>query len=897
MKKNAYMKLQNKIYIYFISFIVLFSTTIYVLNFTLIRKVLQDIAREEIKEKVESIYLGVELQLNTAVENYLRGITEGQITAIKQYYNKQKRGNLTERQAKDAVQRFSIHQKVGDSGYIVAVKKIKKQIFLEMHPFLRWKDCTTNKGCQNWVVQKNGYNEYTWKNPKDQKIREKVAYIRYFKPWDWVVGATSYKDEFVKLIQLEKLKQVIKPIRFKKTGYCFIYDSSFNMLIHPELEGINVAKIKNEDGILISTLLSSANKNFKKYRWKNPSEKKSREKYVYVRKLKNFNWYLAASVYVDEVNQPVKQLELLIFFILVVSSILLAVIGIIFNKSLTKPLLHILKGIHLFYKDKIPFKMKLKSVDEIMELGNAFDELTHKLSQSMDELHQKINELDISRDEKKNALHFLDNIINSMPSLLIGVNTDKRIIMWNNKAEDHTDVKSDEAVTQKLIKLFPRFEDIIYLIEESIHDQEVKTIHGLNYIHDGTVHYEEVTIYPLVTSGTQGAVLRVDDVTERIKMEEVIQQSRKMDAIGHLSGGIAHDFNNMLAGIMSAAQILDIKLKEDHPSKKYVNIIKEAATRAAELTSKLLNFSRKSNIDLAPLHLHDAIEKIIELLGRSIDKKIKIEKELMAETDIVTGDNAQLQNIFLNLGINSAHAQPDGGSIKYSTSMINITDSFSKINKFNISPGKYIHVEVEDEGSGIPEDIIDKIYDPFFTTKDPGQGTGLGLASVYGIIEQHKGAISVYSEVNHGTKFSIYLPISEENVNTKDDILIVPGNGTILVIDDEDVVRITANELLLEIGYTVLLAKDGHEGITVYKEHIEEIDIVLMDMIMPVMNGRECFTRLKEINENIKVVFSSGFSKDEDIEAVKLMGAKGFISKPYDIGNLSHVIKKTMDSK
>ncbi len=387
------------------------------------------------------------------------------------------------------------------------------------------------------------------------------------------------------------------------------------------------------------------------------------------------------------------------------------------------------------------------------------------------------------------------------------------------------------------------------------------------------------------------------DITDRIHLEDQLRQTEKMQAIGQLAGGIAHDFNNMLGGIIGAAQMLKKpKMNLNEKGDKCADMILLAATRASDLTAKLLAFGHKGKIGSIAVDIHDITNEAIAILERTIDKKIKISFVKEAQNHIVIGEKSALENALINLSINSSHAMSDGGEIILRTSNIRLNKTYCEVSQFHIKPGEYIKIEVRDTGSGIPPEYLQKIFEPFFTTKGQGLGTGLGLASVYGTIKNHNGAIYVYSEVGTGTVFHILLPCSRDSVESLQNIgEIITGEGLILLVDDEEIIRITGKDLLKEMGYDVILAKNGLEAVDVFKTRHKEIDLVIMDMIMPEMSGSEAFIKLKKIDKNCKVIIASGFTKDESLDQMKELGLCGFINKPYrdfELGKLLAQILK-----
>ena len=396
-----------------------------------------------------------------------------------------------------------------------------------------------------------------------------------------------------------------------------------------------------------------------------------------------------------------------------------------------------------------------------------------------------------------------------------------------------------------------------------------------------------------------GVVLVFRDITEQNRLEEQFRQSQKMESIGHLAGGIAHDFNNMLAGIMGAASLLSRRLKDNPPLKSSADLILEAANLAAGLTRKLLDFSRKGKIISTPVGVHQIINDTVQLLQRSLDKQIEIKFALGAANDTVIGDPAQLQNALLNLAINSRDAMPEGGVLSFSTANFYLDHDFCRTYGFELASGNYLEIDVTDTGIGMSREVMSRIFEPFFTTKEAGSGTGLGLSSVYGTVMAHHGQIHCYSEPGQGTVFKIFLPseTSERPVHevsaTNETISL--GKGCIMVVDDEELVRKMACDILDELGYETLPACNGQEAAAILEREKDRIDLVLLDMVMPRLSGREVYAMLKKIKPDLKVVFSSGFTRDHSFdELIKEPNVKGFLQKPYMIVDLSETVAQAL---
>jgi CheY-like chemotaxis protein len=368
-----------------------------------------------------------------------------------------------------------------------------------------------------------------------------------------------------------------------------------------------------------------------------------------------------------------------------------------------------------------------------------------------------------------------------------------------------------------------------------------------------------------------------------------------MEAIGTLAGGIAHDFNNLLMGIQGHASLMLLHLDPNHPHFERFKRIEDFVKSGAGLTKQLLGFARGGKYEVKLTNLNELIQNSSEMFART-KKEIQIHRKFQKDIWPVEVDLGQLEQVLLNLYVNAWQAMPGGGDLYIQTSDIVLDEKYSE--PFRIKPGNYVKISVTDTGVGMDNAIQQRIFDPFFTTKDIGRGTGLGLASAYGIIKNHGGIINVYSKRGEGTTFNIYLPASENGVPIKDKKLpdeILKGTETVLLVDDEDGILDIGEEMLKEIGYEVWIARGGKEAIEIYSNHKGKIDVVILDMIMPDMNGGKAYDRMKEINPNVKVLLSSGYSINGKAAAILKRGCDGFIQKPFTMQKLSKKIRNILD--
>ncbi|MGD8667827.1 MAG: response regulator, partial [Desulfobacterales bacterium] len=403
--------------------------------------------------------------------------------------------------------------------------------------------------------------------------------------------------------------------------------------------------------------------------------------------------------------------------------------------------------------------------------------------------------------------------------------------------------------------------------------------------------------------GFRGVLRDVSDrkeaEAEKKKLEVQVQQAQKMESIGTLAGGIAHDFNNILMGIQGNASLMAIKTDASHPSYEKIKNIETYVENGTELTRQLLGFARRGKYHAITTDINDVIEKSAGMFGRT-KKEVRIHLDLVPEIWTVEVDQGQIEQALLNLYVNAWQAMPDGGSLSLKTENVVLGADFINSQPYKVEAGDYIKITVTDSGIGIDKETQARIFEPFFTTKEMGRGTGLGLASVYGIIKNHGGYINVYSDIGQGTTFTIYLPTSAEAVQPEVKTVtptVVTGNGTILLIDDEKMIIDVGQELLQELGYDVLTTSSGKEAIEIYRQKSSQVDLVIMDLIMPGMSGGETYDRLKEINTHVKVLLSSGYSINGQAAKIMERGCDGFIQKPFNINQLSEKIQGIIAKK
>jgi PAS domain S-box-containing protein len=475
------------------------------------------------------------------------------------------------------------------------------------------------------------------------------------------------------------------------------------------------------------------------------------------------------------------------------------------------------------------------------------------------------------------------------------------ITSCNQTEANRLGYSKDELIGQSILKLYP-----------SEHHNEAQ--HMLRNIFDRNHEVKGLEERILTKSGelidvsVNASIIRDElgkpliravarDITEKKNLEAKVIHAQRIDSIGNLAGGVAHDFNNILTSILGSTSIMKRKMKQDDKWYRFADIIETAARRGAALTRQLLTFARKSNVLFRPIVVNDVIEETIRLFERSIDKTISIEKKLTDEVCIINGDDGQIQQSMLNLLINARDAMPDGGVITIHSGKKQVEEDTTATPE--IRKGEYATISITDTGLGIDRNVLMHIFEPFFTTKDQGKGTGLGLSVVYGVVNSHNGFITVQSELRRGSQFVLHFPILPATESLKRHIKpkkLEGGTEHILIVDDEKDVADVIGGMLESLGYKVTIVDSGQKAINLFKKK-NKINVVILDLNMPKMSGREAFIRLKKIDPDIRVIISTGYSNRAMDVTLLQDSVEAFLQKPYQIEELSKTVHQVLNRK
>ncbi len=698
----------------------------------------------------------------------------------------------------------------------------------------------------------------------------------------------AYQEDFQRAVISE-----IKRTYYEQTEtqtYPFIIDGDGAVVVHPLLPTGHTGKAEKK---IADQLLSNGNSPF-------VTNYKGVDKWYSQRKFEPWHWVVAYAVPLEIKYQAAVELRLTLSTIIGgIVVIALSLLMFMLARSIN-PIIHLTKISGKMaegdFRQKFDIKddIKGKGKDEVSQLGHSFILLQESIEEKISSLNNEISE----RAKIEEQTRLLATVVEEATEGICIITLDGMVTYANPAWLEMHGFQLTDTVVGENFKIFHTEEqynqDVIPCLAKAGAQQECSA--EVAHLHqDGSTFDTETNILLLDAKKIQNPcmVILAQDITERKSIEEQLRHSQKMDAIGQLAGGVAHDFNNMLGGIMGAAELLKRSGNLGEKDKRYIDTLINASERAADLTAQLSAFGRKGKTESKAVDIDAVVSNTLGIVQQTFNKNINITTAMEASETIVMGDHTGLQNALLNLCINASHAMPDGGNLTIATRNIHLNSKYCDSLPFAIEPGKYINLEVTDTGSGVDDDHIEHIFEPFFTTKEVGKGTGLGLASVYGMIEEHRGAITVSSEKGRGTTFHLMLPCSDESVSIKSassEESQIHASGRVLLVDDEEIIRLTGSALLEEIGYTVVTADNGRAGVDIFKKSPTEFDIIILDMIMPEMSGSEAYYAIKEIDPDATVYIASGYTKDEKLDELENHGLSGFIHKPFKPDELIKMI-------
>jgi PAS domain S-box-containing protein len=564
-----------------------------------------------------------------------------------------------------------------------------------------------------------------------------------------------------------------------------------------------------------------------------------------------------------------------------------------------------LKSIGIQFWASVPLRVQDTVAGSLIVAGRTYETFTSKQAELVEAFGNQIsvalNNARLFERLRQSEQQYVD-LFENAPDIYLSVNRDHLIVGCNTTGSAIMGWPKAEIIGKPLEQFFveTRREGLRDLLERMFTEGR-----GLKDVEEQMARPGEQTLFVTLNStlvfdekgATVTARVVARDISERKMMEGAVLHAQKIDSIGNLAGGIAHDFNNILAAILGSASIMRRRLTEKSKLYKYVEIIESSARRGSSLTRQLLTFARKTETIVKPVDVNALIDETLHLFQRSVTKEIAVVTNLTHELATVNGDDGQIQQAILNLFLNARDAMPSGGTLTITTN-VTIADAHTTSQFSSIKPGLFVVIRVSDTGRGIDRTIQNRVFEPFFTTKD--SGTGLGLSVVYGVVQNHGGFINLESEVGRGTTFSVFLPRAANLVPsaTRQRRQRVPhGKENILIIDDEISVCEIARDMLTGLGYTVYVEHDGKSGVELYRIRQATIDLILLDINMPVMGGKQTFEILRGINPGARIIIVTGYGREGVETSTFSTQVNGFMQKPFQLEMLALKVREVLDER
>ncbi len=753
--------------------------------------------------------------------------------------------------------------------------------------------------------QNQGFYSYKWPRPdNDGRGCRKIVFIEYFRPLQWIVGAGIYFQDIEKQVQNEVLER-IGQIRFGRNGYFFIGRWDGFTLLGPGA-GSNMLEVTDANGVqIVKELIARAKEGggFVSYVMPRFNGLRPLPKISYTRPVRDWQWYVGAGVYVDDIENSVRAAQaglkrqmyrdaakvLLLILVLLATSLLMA----------RSTILRMLGSFDLFSE---LFRRATEN-DGRMEQSRLNYLEFHQLAQAINRVLEDRRKAEKARQESEKQYR---QLVESANSVILKWDPAGRIIYINPYGLALFGYRKEELVGRSVLETIVPKKDssgrnLEAIINDILSDPDRYSSHeNENITRNGRrlwISWNNKGIFD--QNGKLREILSIGhDLTEKKALEARLIQAQKMEAVGTLAGGIAHDFNNSLQAILGYIQLILTSKDISQSDFRKLKQVEKAAQKASQLTRQLLTFSRKSESHMQQLDLNRQIRETSLLLKRTISAMIEIRLRLSPDLPPVRADAVQIEQVLMNIGINARDAMPNGGRLVIATGIVFLDEQYCRLHP-ELEPGRYVKLTISDNGQGMDEETLKHIFEPFYSTKETGKGTGLGLATVYGIIKNHGGHITVRSKPGGGSVFNIFLPAAaEESPDQDDDSRLsfenLGGSETILMVDDEQNILDIGKTILSNAGYRVLCAGNGREAVEIFRRNRGKIDLVIMDLIMPEMNGNRCLELLREIDPEIRAIITSGYAPEAGLER-RSEKAAAFLQKPYQMYELLEVVRKVLD--
>jgi len=856
-------------------------------------------ARQELHNATLMLKNAVQTAADVAVRNHLKAIAEKNAEIVTHLLGRVAAGEMSLEQAKIRAREILLAQRIGSSGYIYCVDSGGMAV-VHPNPGVENTDNTRFAFVREQMVRKQGYIEYEWQNPGEELARPKALYMAYVAGLDWIISVSSYRTEFTELVDVGDFRALVLSPRFGASGYAYVVNQQGDTLIHPVLSDYNALRQSDQSSTFLRTMIDSGSGTIE-YRWRNPGDSAIREKIAVYESIAEYGWLIISSSYKSEILGPAAMMRKAAYGATVFLCLAAALISYLLSVRLTRPVAAMIAQLDRNTRQLSHEPLPVQSDDELGRLAGEFNNFLATIEANNDERMQAEEQLRKSEEQFR-------NLYDEAPVGYFEYDLQGNITRVNNTYLRILGYTAEDMLGQPCWN---------FIVDEVAREQILAKLGGVRPPAVGlerTYRHKDGTTFPVLFEDRllfdeeghiKGVRTAIQDITEhkraeeeRKKLQAQLTQAQKMDSIGRLAGGVAHDFNNMLGVIIGHTQLAMLTVDESHPLFQRLTAIHTAAERSADLTRQLLAFARKQTITLQVLDLNKTVEGMLNLLRRLIGENVTLSWLPGKDLASIKMDPSQIDQILVNLCVNARDAIIGTGQIIIETDSVSLDEAYCSRHT-GFVPGDYIQLIVSDTGCGMDAQTLSLLFEPFYTTKETGKGTGLGMAMVYGIVKQNNGFINVYSEPDKGTTFRLYFPRCSGQADLQGgkvcDTVPLLGNETILLVEDGAMILDITRTMLETQGYTVLAAATPEEAINLAKEHGGEINLLLTDVIMPEMNGRDLSRHILGDYPNIKSMFMSGYTADIIAHHGVLDEGVHFIQKPFSMKELGAKLREALE--
>ncbi len=748
-----------------------------------------------------------------------------------------------------------------------------------------------------------GFYRYAWTKP-DQTGKDfpKIAFIKHFEPFDWLIGTGEYLDDVVNDIQQEVLAR-IENITFGEDGYIFAVQWNGLSLVDPQ-KGKNLIDLVDANGVKIIRELIQAAKaggGYVSYVMPKFDRDTTYNKLSYTKPIPDWGWLVGAGVNMDRIESVIDQKRSLlrervksdiykiISILFAILLFVLLIVKLVSNRNK--------KNFNLFSA----FFSKAATESVKLESENFHFKEFETLAESANRMISERNEAETAlRKSERNYRQLVQNA----NSIIMRMNTAGTIIFFNNYAQDFFGYSEEEILGKNVIgTIVPPRDKIGYDLERMIkdigtHPERYVSNENENIRHDGErvrVAWMNKAIYDDESRVKEILCVGID-VTQKWQLEKRLAQAQKMEAIGTLAGGIAHDFNNILSAIMGYTELTLIDIPQDSAVRKNLKQVLKAGGRAKDLVQQILTYSRQREREMQPVKINLIVNEALKLLRASLPSTIRINNNITSNLAVMS-DPTNIHQVIMNLCTNAGHAmQENGGLLDVRLTDVDIDAEFAKHHP-GMSPGKFVRLTVSDTGHGMSPEVIERIFDPFFSTKNKREGTGMGLSVVHGIVKSHGGTLTVDSTPGKGSVFKTFFPAIESEwvPDNEHADLMVTGTESILFVDDEAFQADSARQMLSRLGYRLTTCTSSVEALELFLQSPEKFDLVITDMTMPYMTGDLLAKELISIRPDIPIIVCTGYSDRIDADIANEIGIRELVMKPVVMKDIAHCIRRVLD--